>query len=139
MSIYSILSIFIIIIVSSHQHPQEISIDDAPKSLQQLAIQLKSIITSINEENFSELVKQLKPKSDAAIRYLLGGNTRITQDDVDKVVDLINATISALPKDSGLYQRACRIPDELKRHLKVLVLKTFNFDESTTKTTAFYR
>jgi hypothetical protein len=105
--------------------------DDDPRTLQELGMQLKTIITNLNSTNFSELVRQLRPKSEACMKVLLGRSEKVTQGDVEKVVDLINATIAALPKDNGIFQRAYKIPEHLKSHLMVLVTNTNGYDGTT--------
>ncbi|KAG5669576.1 hypothetical protein PVAND_017463 [Polypedilum vanderplanki] len=124
MKVIKFLTIFLIISITKSQN------DEDPKTLQELGIQLKSIIAHLNSTNFSELVRQLRPKSEACIKTLLNGNIKVTQDDVDSVVDYINATIAALPKDNGIFQRAYKIPEHLKSHLMVLVTNKYQDDNN---------
>lgn len=102
-----------------------------PKTLQELGIQLKTLVVNFNNDNFYDLLRLMGPRTEMCIQNLKMNFTKVFQPQIDSVVGLINATIQALPKD--LYQKAQYIPDQINKHLMILLDPDRNYDVTTQK------
>lgn len=90
-----------------------------PRTLQELGIQLKTLVVNFNNDNFYELLSFISPRTEMCIQNLKMNFTKVFRPQIDSVVGLINATIQALPKE--LYQKAQYIPDQISSHLMILL------------------
>lgn len=98
-------------------------LNDIPfaRNLQDLAMQLKTLVAHFNSENYENLVRQMRPRSDACIKFLKENAVKVYRSEIDNVVMLVNATLQGFPKDSLVYQKASSIPEHLNKHLSVLL------------------
>lgn len=92
-----------------------------PRNLQDLALQLKTLVAHFNSESYESLVRQMRPRSDACIKFLKENSVKVYRSEVDNVILLVNATLQGFPKNGSVYQKASSIPELLNKHLSVLL------------------
>lgn len=94
-----------------------------PQNLRELATQLKTIVSYFNDENYEILVHQMRPRSNFCINFLTKNGVKVNQSEVENVVDLVNATLQAFPKEGLVYRKGWSIPNYLREHLNVLLVE----------------